>query len=207
MSIPESDQNDGIASNEEVMHKQRRQILMERARKIGLTFSNNISTEKLETMVNNKLEGIDESAEETMLNPLAGDTSETGPVSSKPISIRQKLHNEQMRLVRLRITCMDPKKKDLYGEVFTVANEYLGTVRKFIPFGEATDGGFHVPYCLYRMLDARRFLNVRTIRDKRTGTTRVETSWVKEFSLDILPPLTPQEIQDLKTSQLAAGMQ
>lgn len=209
MSIPESDQDNGIASNDEVMQKQRRQILMDRARMMGLRFSNNIATDKLQTLVNNKLEGITEEPEvnaEPKLNPLAGDTAETGAVSAKPISLRQKLHNEQMRLIRVRITCMDPKKKDLPGEIFTIANEYLGTVRKYIPFGEDTDAGYHVPYCLYRMLDARKFLHVKTMKDKRTGTTRVVTSWVKEFSLDILPPLTPQEIQDLKTAQLAAGM-
>ena len=39
---------------------------------------------------------------------------------------------------------LDPKKKDLPGEVVTFANEYLGTVRVFVPFGEQTEDGWHI---------------------------------------------------------------
>lgn len=207
MSTLESEQNDGVAKDENdvQMEKQRRQLLMQRARMMGLSFSNNIATDKLSKMINDKMEGVLPEPEEKAdaLNPLAGD--EAGKVPAKKKSLRQEIHDKQMRLVRVRITCMDPKKKDLPGEIFTVANEYLGTVRKYIPFGEQTDDGYHVPYCLYRMLEKRQFLNIRTVKDKRTGTTRVVTNWAKEFALEILPQLTPAEIQDLKIAQLAAG--
>lgn len=207
MSTLESDQNDGIAKDEnaEQMEKQRRQLLMSRARTMGLTFSNNISTDKLSKMISDKMEGIQPEPEEKAdaLNPLEGDVAGEKPAKQK--TLRQQIHDKQMRLVRVRITCMDPKKKDLEGEIFTVANEYLGTVRRYIPFGEKTDDGWHVPYCLYKMMEKRKFLNIRTIKDRRTGTTRVETSWSKEFAIEILPPLTPAQIQEIKTAQIAAG--
>jgi hypothetical protein len=110
-----------------------------------------------------------------------------------------------MKLVRLRITNLDPKKKDLPGEIITVANRYLGTVRKYIPFGEVTDNGYHVPYCIYTELQSRQFLNIRTIKDQRTGTNRIETTLAREFALEILPPLTKEELDRLATSQIAAG--
>ena len=106
----------------------------------------------------------------------------------------------------VRITNLDPKKKDLPGEVFTVANEHLGTVRKFVPYGEVTDNGYHVPYCIYKALKARKFLNIRTFKDRQNqNQIKVEQSWAQEFALEVLPTLTPDEIKKLAAAQSAAG--
>ena len=122
------------------------------------------------------------------------------------IALRKLMHATQMRLVRVRITNMDPKKKDLPGEIWTVANEYLGTVRKFVPYGEQTDDGFHIPYCLYRLLDSKRFLHIRDVKDRTTGIVRQDKVWAKEFSLDVLPTLTQGELDRLAAAQAAAGL-
>ena len=111
---------------------------------------------------------------------------------------------EKMKLVRLRITNLDPKKKDLPGEILTVGNEYLGTVRKFVPFGEATDNGYHVPYCLYELMRDRKFLSIKTRKGPK-GQTIVEQQMVREFALEILPPLTEAELARLSAAQLSAG--
>jgi len=120
-------------------------------------------------------------------------------------SFRQALIDDATRLVRLRITNLDPKKKDLHGEIICVANEFIGTIRKFVPFGEVTDEGFHVPHCIYEMLDARRFVDVRTTRDPKTGSPKVSTRWAREFALEILEPLTQEELNQLAQAQIAAG--
>ena len=112
---------------------------------------------------------------------------------------------EQMKLVRVRIQNLDPKKKDLPGEVLCVANEYLGTIKKYIPYGEASDDGYHVPFCIFTELESRRFQNVRTYTDKATGQIRIDSSWVREFSLEVLPPLTKAELAQLANAQAAAG--
>ncbi len=123
----------------------------------------------------------------------------------RDIAIRKEIHDREMALIRVRITNLDPKKADLHGEIFTVANEYLGTVRKFIPYGDATENGYHIPKCIYDQLVDRKFLLIRTVKDKRTGTTRPETRWVTEFSLDVMEPLTQEELERLAISQAAAG--
>lgn len=203
------------------------ELLKQRATVLGVEFSNNIGIDTLRKRIEDKLNssentddgddegdegegegqgetGSGETSQETeQLNPLAGETAETKP-KSKKMSLRQKLRAEQLKLVRVRITNMDPKKKDLPGEILTVANEYLGTVRKFVPFGEATEDGYHVPYCLYKMLTKRRFLNVRT-RKGKNGTPVVEQSWAKEFAIEVLPDLTRAELANLATAQAAAG--
>lgn len=185
-------------------------LLKERAKQMGIPFSNNISLETLRKRIADKMEGKDEPE----VNPLAGD-SEIAAITAAPkkldakqnaLALRKQMHREQMKLVRVRITNMDPKKKDLPGEIWTVANEYLGNVRKMIPYGEQTDDGFHIPYCLFRLLQSKRFLHIRTVKDHVTGLERQEKQWVKEFSLDVLPDLTKEELARLAAAQAAAGL-
>lgn len=185
-------------------------LLKERAKVMGIPFSNNISLETLRKRVVDKMEGEDEAPE---VNALTGDPEIAHAMAAKPlnqqaneVALRKLMHAKQMRQVRVRITNMDPKKKDLPGEIWTVANEYLGTVRKFVPYGEQTDDGFHIPYCLYRLLDSKRFLHIRDVKDRTTGVVRQDKVWAKEFSLDVLPMLTQGELDRLAAAQAAAGL-
>lgn len=185
-------------------------LLKERAKVMGIPFSNNISLETLRKRVADKMEGKDEAPE---VNALTGDPEIAQALATKPldpkanaVALRKLMHAKQMRQVRVRVTNMDPKKKDLPGEIWTVANEYLGTVRKFVPYGEQTDDGFHIPYCLYRLLDSKRFLHIRDVKDRTTGIVRQDKVWAKEFSLDVLPTLTQGELDRLAAAQAAAGL-
>ena len=185
-------------------------LLKERAKVMGIPFSNNISLETLRKRVADKMEGKDEAPE---VNALTGDPEIAQAMAAKPldqkanaVALRKLMYAKQMRQVRVRITNMDPKKKDLPGEIWTVANEYLGTVRKFVPYGEQTDDGFHIPYCLYRLLDSKRFLHIRDVKDRTTGIVRQDKVWAKEFSLDVLPSLTQGELDRLAAAQAAAGL-
>jgi hypothetical protein len=138
------------------------------------------------------------------LNPLAGDKA--GATPSKHMTKRDLVRKNALKLVRVRIANMDPKKKDLPGEVLSVANRYIGTVKKYIPYtAEQTENGYHIPQVLYDELDSRRYLHIRTFKDRQTGQQRQETSWQKEFALEVLPPLTIQELAELKAAQQARG--
>ena len=170
-------------------------VLKQRATVMGIQFSNNISVDKLKQRIQEKLDGVSASEEVVV----------KAHVDTKTPTIRQYMQTTQMKLVRLRIQNLNPSKKDLQGEIMSVANEYLGTVSKFIPFGEATDDGYHVPYCLYQDMLARQFLNIRTTKDKINGVPKVEYSWAREFSLEVLPQLTTGELKTLAVAQMAAG--
>lgn len=183
-------------------------LLKQRAKIMGIAFSNNISLETLKERIRQKMEnesvqpsadGADDAVEPAEIAPVA-QTQKT-----KKQSLRQQIYDENMKLIRLRITNLDPKKRELPGEIFTIANEYLGTVRKFIPYGSATDNGYHVPYCIYKALKKRQFLSIATRKVKGSDHTVVEQRLVAEFALEVLPPLTPKEIAQLAASQAAAG--
>lgn len=261
-----TDQTDNTETQTE--EKTEKQLLMDRARLLGISFSNNITVDKLKAKIAEKLgeepdgegdedETVDENndghddRDGTFVegNTVAADDDEQAeeiendpveepeptpapaptptiperlqhlanptPAPTKPKASltaaqrkaleRQEMHDEMMALVRVRITNMDPKKKDLPGEIFTVANEVLGTVKKFVPYGEQTDNGYHIPRWIYLQLEDRKFQHIRTVKDPRTGTMRPETRWLKEFALEILPPLTQEELDRLATAQMAAG--
>lgn len=205
-------------------------MLKQRATQMGIVFSNNIGLDKLRERVNAKMEGLPDPeeapvappvpvapvqpipvapavvtpvAEAPAINPLTGLPEGFDPDAG--LTTRQILMRDQLKLVRVRIANLDPSKKDLSGEILTVANEYIGTVRKFIPFGEATDEGYHVPQCLLSMMQERKFQTIRTIKDGRSGTIRVETGEAREFAIEILEPLSETEMRQLATAQQAAG--
>lgn len=143
------------------------------------------------------------SSSKSLLNPLAGDSA--GKVPAAKMSFRDQQVQDAMRLVRCRIVNMDPKKKDLEGEILTIGNRYIGTVSKFIPYGEVTDDGYHIPKVLYDELEDRKFLHIQVTKDKRTGHQTVNTTYAKEFSIEVLPQLTQLDLNKLAAAQLAAG--
>ena len=173
------------------------EVLKQRATLMNIKFSNNISVEKLRE----KIEAAQAKDEpEATVNPL-GEKQEAGV---KKMTLGQKIRAEQTRLIRVRIQNLDPKKKDLPGEIITVANEYMGTVRKFVPFGEVTDNGYHIPYCIYEFLKERKFINITT-RKGKNGLPDIRATEAREFSIEVLPPLTEAELAQLAQAQIAAG--
>ncbi|AHC94026.1 hypothetical protein CH29_gp73 [Achromobacter phage JWAlpha] len=206
-----SPSNEGTATDLQMPDE--KTVLLQRAKLMGLNVSNNIGLDTLRKKLEDHQAAQDSAAATASapeadaalkVNPLAQGEAAPEKPTAKPKTLRQILVEEQMKLVRLRIQNLDDKKKDLPGEVFTVANEYIGTVRKYIPYDETSDEGYHVPWCIYQMLKDRMFLSIRTSKGKN-GTPKVDTRWAREFSLEILPPLTEEEIERLAQAQIAAG--
>ncbi|HGV0335110.1 TPA: hypothetical protein ACNFR3_002696 [Escherichia coli] len=176
------------------------EVLKQRATLMNIKFSNNISVEKLREKIEAAQAKDEPEVKEAAVNPL-GEKQEAGV---KKMTLGQKIRAEQTRLIRVRIQNLDPKKKDLPGEIITVANEYMGTVRKFVPFGEVTDNGYHIPYCIYEFLKERKFINITT-RKGKNGLPDIRATEAREFSIEVLPPLTEAELAQLAQAQIAAG--
>lgn len=182
-------------------------LLKERATAMGINYSPNIGVEALKAKIDNKLD--DKPAD----NSETDDSTETPPIdhtvekltaTQTMAKFRMQQRAEQLRLVRIRVTNLNPIKKDLRGEIFTVANGVLGTVRKFIPYGEATDNGYHVPFIIYSELKDRKFVSVK-VRKAPNGNEVIEQRLVPEFALEELPALSPKELEQLARQQAAAA--
>lgn len=163
-------------------------LLKQRADQLGIKYSGNVGLDTLRARVNERLEeGV--IAKEHQLNKNA---------------LRKKIKEEQLKLVRIRLSCLNPAKKGWRGEVFTVANPYIGTVKKFVPFDpKFYQNGYHVPYCIYKMLKGKKFLNIVTQQDG--PRTNVTTTYSPEFGIEVLPQLTAEELTELAKAQQAGN--
>ena len=201
---PTTDVELGVQGNEDTVNDiampSELEVLKQRATLMNIKFSNNISVEKLREKIEAAQAKDEPEVKEAAVNPLG----EKQGAGVKKMTLGQKIRAEQTRLIRVRIQNLDPKKKDLPGEIITVANEYMGTVRKFVPFGEVTDNGYHIPYCIYEFLKERKFINITT-RKGKNGLPDIRATEAREFSIEVLPPLTEAELAQLAQAQIAAG--
>jgi hypothetical protein len=115
---------------------------------------------------------------------------------------RKRLKLEASELVRIRITCMNPAKKDWKGEIFSVGNAAVGTFKKFIPF-VGTEEGWHVPRIMLQALQDRQCQVFVTVKAKN-GVAVKTGKLIKEFAIEVLPQLTETELHDLAQRQAMA---
>ena len=170
-------------------------MLKTKADTLGITYSPNIGVDALREKINAKMNGEPEKKEEAK-------ASET-PREKTKMELRQEAFLEATRLVRCRITCMNPSKADLPGEIFTVSNNVVGSIKRYIPYGEQVDG-WHVENMLLDMLKEKQFQQLRT-KKGANGQILPETKWVREYAIEELPPLTPEELKVLANKQAAAA--
>ena len=164
------------------------ELLKARADKLGIKYSPNIGIETLKERIN------------AVLSPEKPATA----VNTEDAE-RTRVRKDALKLIRCQIVNLNPNKKAWEGEIITVWNKYTGTVRKFVPFGEKTVEGYHVPQIIYNVLKERKYLSISTKRDPKTGELTVKTQWVPEFSLTVLPQLTKEQLAELAAAQKASG--
>ena len=170
-------------------------LLKQRAQTLGIKFHPSIGLESLRSKVSAALTGED--AEEAAEEPVP-----EVPAAESRIQMRNRLHKEASALVRVRVTCMNPNKKEWKGEIFTASNSIVGTFRKYVQFN--TEEGWHVPQIILNMIKARQFQTFYTIKNERGVAVR-KGKLVPEFAVEVLPPLTEKELLELSHRQALAG--
>lgn len=171
------------------------QLLKQRAKTMGIPIQGNPSVETLKKLIEDKLQGSNEgtSKEES-----------TEKLSSQQAK-HAKIREEALKLVRVKIQCMNPNKKNMEGEIFSVGNKVIGTVKKFIPYSPSSHPeGYHIPNVLYRELVNRKYQYFKEVKHNN-GTKTHKAEQANEFAIQVLPPLTEKELKDLSTAQAAKG--
>lgn len=112
-----------------------------------------------------------------------------------------RLRNTANELLRIRVSCMNPVKKEWEGELLTAGNSVVGSFTKFVPFN--VEDGWHVPRIIYNQLKERQCQIFYTVKDERGNSVR-KGKLIKEFAIEILPNLTPEELQELAQRQAMA---
>lgn len=164
--------------------------LKARADLLGVTYHPSIGVDKLRAKV--------EAAMNDKPDPDTVELTKTeAPVTSEA-QLRRKAKDAALKLVRVNVVCMNPAKREWEGEIFTVGNSLIGTVKKFVPFG--TSEGWHVPEIILQVMREREcqvFVNAKSAN----GVTIRTGKQIKEFAIDVLPPLTEKELAELARRQ------
>lgn len=176
--------------------------LKERATKLGIKFHPMIGEDKLREKVAEAMTRLD--GENT---PDSGESDEVAAtsvyVSPKETKAQQayRLKSEASELIRVRVTNMNPNKREWEGEIFTAANSVVGTFRKFVPFNVP----WHVPRIILEQLRQRQFQHFTTETDQRGNKVR-RGRLIAEFAIEELSPLSEKELKELAQRQaMAAG--
>lgn len=195
-------------TEEQQIAQKERESLEARATTLGITFHPNIKNETLAERIAEKLKEM-KAAEEAEAQAKVEAGGAVAAAEENEVTRRNKERKEQLmamtRLVRVKITCHDPSKQDIPGEVFTVGNGLVGSLRKFIPYN-TDDNGYHMPYFMYLELKERTFTRLSTEVHPVTKQESVKRRHVKMFALELLPQLDEKEIGELAKAQAAAGI-
>lgn len=192
--------------------------LKAKADKMGIKYHPSIGLDALRNKINEKLAGNEESTEEVVSEAPKVAAPAVDPDAPKltPEVIAEKKENviltpaekrlqakaEATRLVRVRLSCMNPNKKAWEGEIITVSNGLVGSMKKYIPFNN--EEGWHIPYMMFLHLKDREcqiFVQKRNGRGQKV----MQPKLIKEFAIELLPDLTEGELKDLAQRQAVAG--
>ncbi len=182
-----SDQNVDTTEPTQTPEQEEMILLKERAALLNLRVHHNLSLVKLRALVK---------AASSTDSPVASTGNMTA--EQKKLEEKNKLRNIARRLVRIKCVVMNPNKKEWAGEIITVGNNMVGDIKKYVPF----DGRiWHVEQAILNVLQERKFVHFYKDKDKLGNDIDLHKE-VKEFAIEILAPLTPKELEQMRVEQL-----
>lgn len=165
--------------------------LKARASVLGIDFHPNIGVDKLKERLAAAMAPKVESADAS---------AEPAKVATKRDEIARS-KKAATQLLRVRLTCMNPNKKEWEGEVFSAANSQIGTQKKYVPFNVV----WHVPRIILNLIEERKCQVFYTEIDARTKEKTRRGKQQKEFAIEYLDPLTEKELRELAQRQQMAN--
>jgi hypothetical protein len=180
-------------------------VLKGRADTLGISYHPSIGLDKLREKVIAAMEGKAPTPELTGVSEASKYAAAATPraVVAAPETDNEKrvrLKRQATMLVRVRVTCMNPAKKEWDGEIFTAGNASIGSVKKYVPFN--ADDGWHVPNIILQVMQDRQCQVFITAVDSRGNKVR-RGKLIKEFAIEVMPQLTTEELEELAARQAA----
>lgn len=177
--------------------------LKARADMLGLQYHPSIGVEKLRAKVAAAIDGtpsVSDSEDDKSEVDLPVAAAPVKPRAETEVEKRVRLKQEATKLTRIRLTCMNPAKKEWDGEIFTAGNSIIGSVKKFVPFN--AEDGWHVPFIILQMIQDRMCQIFVSTTDSRGNKVR-KGKMIREFAVEILPQLNKDELAELAARQAA----
>lgn len=182
------------ATNQENPTVDEKTLLKQQCKVMGIPVQGNPSVDTLKALI------------EDFKKDQAGTNEAPDVIKGESKQARHKrIREHATKLIRCRITNMNPNKSAMQGEIFSVGNRVIGTHKKFIPYNPSThEDGYHIPNALYEALKTRKYQFFKPVKHPNGETTQ-ESVLVNEFAIEVLPPLTPEELTALSVAQKAKG--
>lgn len=161
-----------------------RELLKEKADLLGIEYKPNITDAKLLSLIENAV------------NPANSVKAKTDDELLSEEIAEQNLKMTKLR--RVVIACMDPAMKDWdTTPILSISNSIITLPKMVIPLNVE----WHVPQAYYDLLkEAKCYTSVKSKDHKgRSITVRKEIS---KYSIQDLPDLTEEELNDLKQAQI-----
>ena len=169
------------------------EALQNRARLLNIQFHPKIGADKLREKIAAALAGEESNNTD--------EDADSVPEGESENQRRMRLKKEAMALVRIRLTCMNPLKKEWEGEFISTGNNATGTIKRYIPFN--AEDGWHVEKMILEQLRERQCTTFYTEKDDKGRKIR-KAKLIREFAIEVLPPLTEKELKDLAQRQAMA---
>lgn len=161
-------------------------LLKERADMMGIKYHPSISLETLKERVNGALNKTDETAAPGVV------------IVDSAAQQRANQIAEFTKLIRVRVTCMDPNKKNWPGEYFTISNGVIGTIKRFVPYNNTE--GWHIEKIIYDHMKTVQRMEFKEIKGPR-GMKIKKPIQVPAYAIEVLDPLTPEQLKELAHKQ------
>lgn len=189
-------------------------LLRERCDLIGIKYAPATGAKKLTALLaaatsDTPPESIEEQAPVVTEVPpstlIASDPKYLPPEVTETAGARAaRLRHEANLLVRVIVANMNPEKREWSGEVYSVGNSVVGQVKKFVPFNN--DAGWHIPQIILNHLQEKQCQIWVNQKNARGETVRVGRL-INELNVQILPPLSYDELKSLGQRQAMASGQ
>ena len=127
--------------------------------------------------------------------------------ANKAVADSKVLTKEQraLRMQRIVVTPNDPNMNTYPGLIFTVGSSSVNNgrmIKKFVPFNN--DEGWHVPQIIIDTIKNAEMQKFKMVK-VGDGKKELQAYITKKFNVEILPPLTQEEMKSLAASQQASG--
>ena len=111
--------------------------------------------------------------------------------------VHQALELDNLKLTHVIITPNDPSRLQQQGEIFGGGNSVLGTITRFVPFGE----NWLIENILYKHIRDKQYQYFKV--HQKDGKEFVESKLLPAYNIQVLPLPTEKEIKELAQAQLA----
>ena len=169
------------------------ELLKQKAALMGIKHHPSIGLEKLQAKIDAHVEESSQPLKITLTDTAKEEANDV----LKEQRIRRKARKKEMlKLVRVRVTPMNPHMRGLKGQMFGVSNRLIGKVYKYIPFN--SPHGWHIPQVLLDEMQSKEYLTITEVTTP-TGKVTKRKSMTKAYAIEIMAPLTPEEAQGIQS--------